>query len=458
MALNPFFLQGSQSEQNLVQQLINEQLKIYGVEVIYIPRKFLKNNTVIKENVLSQFDDNFAIEAYVKNYEGFAGGGDFLTKFGIKSGDELSLVISRERFEDFISPFLNSNEDFGLPIRPREGDLVYFPLSDTIFEIKFVEHEVDFYQLGKLYVYELRCEVFEFEDEKINTGIADVDDNFVENVGYTATLTLASIGSTATAIIPSITASNYSVNQIYLVDDGSGFTSVPTVAISTAPAGGVNATAKAVMRTKYGTTSIDKILITNSGSGYTSVPTVSIVGGGSTLGIATAGISTGSIRSIVLTNSGSNYAITPTVTLSSPGVGVTAVVEAVVSVAGTISELRIVNAGSGYTSVPTVTIGNPALTGIGTYQQLETIVGSSSSARASVINWNAPTKKLKVSIIDKRFSVGETIVGSASSASYTILSVDYDSIDNIEYSENKEIEDAADQLLDFTESNPFGEF
>ena len=111
MALNPFFLQGSPNEQRLVQELINEQLRIYGVEVIYIPRKFVRRETILREVSSSKFDDNFALEAYINNYEGYSGQGDILTKFGMSLKDDLSLIISKERFEDFISPFLESESD-----------------------------------------------------------------------------------------------------------------------------------------------------------------------------------------------------------------------------------------------------------------------------------------------------------------------------------------------------------
>jgi len=158
MALNPFFLQGSSGEQNLVQELINEQLKIYGIEVLYIPRKFVRQQTIIEEVQSSKFDDNFLLEAYVNNYDGYSGAGDIMTKFGVSVRDEVSLVISRERFEDFISPFLEGVDDSEIEVydRPREGDLVYFPLGKRLFEVKFVEHEKPFYQLGKNYVYEIQ--------------------------------------------------------------------------------------------------------------------------------------------------------------------------------------------------------------------------------------------------------------------------------------------------------------
>ena len=158
MALNPYFLQGSRGEQRLVQSLINEHLKIYGVEITFIPRKFVNRESIIEEVTASKFDDNFAIEAYVDTYDGYQGAGDVLTKFGMSLRDEVTLTISKERFEEFISPFMNSDEDIELASRPREGDLVYFPLGQRLFEIKFVEHEDPFYQLGSTYVYKLKCE------------------------------------------------------------------------------------------------------------------------------------------------------------------------------------------------------------------------------------------------------------------------------------------------------------
>ena len=138
MALNPYFLQGSQAEQRLVQDLVNEQLKIYGVEVTYIPRKYVNQQSIIEEVQSSKFDDNFAIEAYINTYDGYSGAGDVLTKFGMSLRDEVELTISKERFEDFISPIMSADEDIDLSSRPREGDLVFFPLGQRLFEIKFV--------------------------------------------------------------------------------------------------------------------------------------------------------------------------------------------------------------------------------------------------------------------------------------------------------------------------------
>ena len=222
MALNPFFLQGSFGEQRLVQELINEQLKIYGVEVTYIPRKYVRKQTIIEEVQSSKFDDNFLLEAYVNTYDGYSGAGDLMTKFGVSLRDELTVTVSRERFEDFISPFLEDKSDQEVEVsgRPREGDLIYFPLGKRLFEVKFVEHENPFYQLGKNYVYELKCELFEYEDEVFDTSI-DAIDTVLEDQGYILDLTMFSTGSGASATAS--VGTGY-IQKIFLDNDGSGFT------------------------------------------------------------------------------------------------------------------------------------------------------------------------------------------------------------------------------------------
>ena len=189
--LNPFFLQGSQSEQRLVQELINEQLRMYGVDVTYIPRKIVNRDTILNEVETSKFDDNYTIEAYVNTYEGHSGAGDILTKFGMSLRDELTITISKERFDDFIAMFIEgeSDDEIIFSSRPREGDLIYFPLGQRLFEVKFVEHEDPFYQLGKNYVYQLKCELFEYEDEVIDTSIDEIDTQ-VQDEGYITTLKL----------------------------------------------------------------------------------------------------------------------------------------------------------------------------------------------------------------------------------------------------------------------------
>ena len=241
--LNPFFQQGSKSEQNLIQDLINEQLKIFGVEVYYLPRKYVTSKTVIKEVIESKFDNAFPIEAYVDTYDGYNGLGTLMSKFGIQELDDLTITISKERFESYISPLIKNIADIELSTRPKEGDLIYFPLGDRLFEIKYVEHEKPFYQLQKNYVYQLTCELFRYEDEVIDTNIDDIDDNVVDS-GFIQTLTLVGSAVTATATAQIF---NGGVRRIILSNRGSGYTSVPTVAISSAPSGGLTATGIATM-------------------------------------------------------------------------------------------------------------------------------------------------------------------------------------------------------------------
>jgi hypothetical protein len=462
MALNPFFLQGSPNEQRLVQELINEQLRIYGVEVIYIPRKFVRRETILREVSSSKFDDNFALEAYISNYEGYSGQGDILTKFGMSLKDDLSLIISKERYEDFIAPFLETenDEEIVLSSRPREGDLIYFPLGQRLFEVKFVEHEQPFYQLGKLYVYELKCELFEYEDEVIDTSIDEIDTQ-IEDEGYITTLTLIGLGRTATAF--TTIATGY-IRQITLNNDGYGYTSIPTIGISSAPSGGTNASAKAITELKSGFYSIKQIVLTNAGTGYTVAPNISIIGNG--IGAAaTCGIETSQfgVISINLTDNGVGYSTAPYITITGIGVGETATaIASVVGTAQSVSSISITNPGVGYIITPGLTInGPPILTGIGTYVFNEIVTGSRSGTTARVKSWDFDTKILKVSFVNNvtpnGFFPGETIVGSISNAQYSVNTYSnwnpYD-----KYGDNLQIQTEAESILDFSESNPFGSY
>ena len=465
MALNPFFLQGSANEQRLIQELINEQLKIYGVEVTYIPRKFVRRETIIREVTSSKFDDNFALEAYLANYDGYSGAGDILTKFGMNLKDELTLIISKERFEDFISPFLEAmdEDEIVLSSRPREGDIVYFPLGKRLFEIKFVEHEQPFYQLGKTYVYELKCELFEYEDElggwnNTNTTVEEIDSVLV-NQGYMTSLELFPLGQTATGTATTI--SGY-VRRVILNNDGYDYTSVPNVAISSAPSGGTNATAVASIRQKGGVFSIEKILLTNPGFGYTLAPTATITGGNGARALATCEIVTNycGISTVGIQTFGSGYPVAPNVTFSTPTAGLAVTARGFVSISttGSITQILISDAGIGYTMNPVVTIDPPPIiTGIGTFSSNEIVTGSISGATARVKTWNKVENILKVGTTDGDFVPGDTIVGSASSARYSVRNVSQGEFQD-KYEQNDEIEQEADFIIDFSESNPFGNY
>ena len=374
MSLNPFFLQGSPNEQFLVQDLINEQLKIYGVEIYYLPRKIFKTDDIIREIQSSKFDDVFMLEAYINNYDGYAPDSDIMTKFGLRLKNEISLTISKERYEEFIAPFLEgissgiregriTEYDFAdLITRPKEGDLIYFPLGERLFEIKRVEVEKPFYQLGSNYIYELSCELYEYENELVDTSIEEVD-NTVEDEGYITSLTLVGSAVTATATASIATGA---INEIFLNNDGSGYTSAPTITFSDPPniAGGdIAATAVAITTSRANVRSILRIEITNGGSGYTTPPTILISGGGGTGAAATCSIGTTSVNTLTLTNSGNGYATVPTITFLRPdNLGATAT--ATVGAGGTISTL-LTNPGAGYTINPPVTIdGPPTRTGV----------------------------------------------------------------------------------------------
>ena len=477
MTLNPFFLQGSTNEQFLIQDIINEQLRIYGIEVYYLPRKIFKTDDILKEIQSSRFDDIFLIEAYLNNFDGYAPDSDIMTKFGLRLKNEISLTISRERYEEFIAPFLEgissgiregkiADYDFtDLVTRPREGDLVYFPLGERLFEIKRVESEKPFYQLGTNYVYELSCELYEYENELINTTIEEVD-NTVEDEGYLTNLIL--IGS-GTEIFANATAgiSSGAVSEVFLNNDGSGYTSTPTVTFSPAPFGGRTATAVAITTSIGNVKSIYRIEITDAGSGYLTPPSIVFSGPG-TGAAATCSIggTQFSVSTITVNNSGRGYVSNPIVTIEGPSIGVTATAVAITNSNTGIDSFRILNPGIGYTSSPEVTISGFSTVGVGTFVYNEIVTGQLSGTTARVRDFRtlssptpglSPITSMRVSLNTGKFSVGETIVGSTSSARYVVKSHDLESYDN-PYDANEEIEIEADGILDFTESNPFGEY
>lgn len=169
MATNFFFnnFQNSQ-EQILIEDLIIESIKIYGLDMVYLPRTPIDVDTIYGEDPLREYTHSVPVEMYIKNIEGFAGEGDFLSKFNIQIRDQITFSIARRAFENEVGSYESL-------VRPREGDLIFFPLNKKIFEIKFVEHEAIFYQLGALQMYDLKCELFEYNNEVFDTGILDVD-------------------------------------------------------------------------------------------------------------------------------------------------------------------------------------------------------------------------------------------------------------------------------------------
>ena len=485
MALNPYFTQGTTGEQNLVQDLINEQLKMYGVDIFYLPRKYLTTNSVIREVVQSKFDVAYPLEAYVDNYDEYSGGGNLLSKFGIQSQDEVRLIISRERFENYITPLIQNQDDIKLSTRPKNGDLIWFPLDDRIYEIKDIEYAKPYYQLQDLYVYELYCELFRYEDEVIATGIDEIDNELTGDdtdgttedgintiQGPTQTLTMVGTGVTAAAYTSVILQGG--LRTITLTNRGGGYSENPTVAISSAPTTNnivPYQTGIATVRTIGGIAycnknvssnlvSIQSVPITNPGAGYTAGPGIRFFGGGSdgAGAAATSFTGDGTLGVVTFTNHGGGFTTNPTVTISGPtGVGTTATAIAEINNAGIVTFFGFTNAGSGYTTsdVVNITFSEPSLTSTGTFVFNEIITGQTSGVTARVRTWNGTTNILEVASVTGDFRVGETITGGTSGASRVLRLRDIEP-DNVEFADNFTIETEADAILDFSEQNPFG--
>ena len=274
MARNLYFSEKVRSEMDLYADLVIESLKIYGQDVYYLPRDLVNEDVLLGDDVTSRFPTSHKIEMYIENAEGFDGEGDLFTRFGVEIRDEATFVVSRTRFSAQVRrPDNDIDTD-----RPTEGDLIYLPLTNKMFEIQHVEHEQPFYQIENLPVYKMRCTLFEYSGEDFDTGIEDIQD--IEKTGsYQYVLSVIPTGSGA--------------------------------ATATLDSDGVNS-----------------LILTDSGNYYTSTPTIRFIGGGDSsfsLGdsaTATATISGGRITGITLTDSGSNYATVPSVNFSGGNTGV----------------------------------------------------------------------------------------------------------------------------------------
>ena len=274
MARNLYFSEKVRSEMDLYADLVIESLKIYGQDVYYLPRDLVNEDVLLGDDVTSRFPTSHKIEMYIENAEGFDGEGDLFTRFGVEIRDEATFVVSRTRFSAQVR---RPDNDIATD-RPTEGDLIYLPLTNKMFEIQHVEHEQPFYQIENLPVYKMRCTLFEYSGEDFDTGIEDIQD--IEKTGsYQYVLSVIPTGSGA--------------------------------ATATLDSDGVNS-----------------LILTDSGNYYTSTPTIRFIGGGDSsfsLGdsaTATATISGGRITGITLTDSGSNYATVPSVNFSGGNTGV----------------------------------------------------------------------------------------------------------------------------------------
>lgn len=357
-------INGSTQEQRFMENLIVESIEIYGQDIYYLPRTYVNRDTILNEIENSTFTQALEVRAYVNNVEGWEGQGELLTKFGIRIEDKTTFIFSRKKFEEKV----DDNAVLNVEGRPNEGDLIWFPITKHLFEIKFVEVERPFYQLGKGYVWECQCELFEYADEQLDTGVAEID-----------------------AIETSF------ANSIKLVMDAGG----------------------------SGDFTVGEEIV---GDLYRAA--------------ATATIDSGAVDAITITDGGEHYksALPPTVTFSAaPEGGTTATGTAVVSSAGIVTGITITEAGAGYTTAPTVTIDY-----------------SPKDSRAEVKSWNSGTRELQIINRSGTFNTSETIKGITSGALWSPESYNTLNNTNSNFDQNYNYETEDDDILDFTEVNPFG--
>ena len=360
----PTYYAGHSGEQGLVQDLVDEQIKLFGTDIYYIPRIVLQDST-LDEVRYSKYQEQFQIEMILQNVMGFGDNAEFISKFGLRITDEIIFRVSTRRWDEEVA---EHSPSLTVTSRPNEGDLLYFPLTQDIYEIKFVGKEEPFFQFGKIQFYAITAEIYEIGSDDFDTGIEEIDD--VE-------VTFAS----------SI--------KLFMDPGGSGDFTVGEEIV------GDEFLAKAT-----GTTdgdAVDSITITDGGSHYKQAtpPTVTITGGGGTGATATAAVSsTGLVNSILITSGG-----------------------------------------TGYTSAPTVTIDY-----------------SPKDNRAEVKSWDSATRALEVYNRTGTFTTAEIVTGLTSGATWSPETFDTLNNTNSNYDQNRQIEDSGDEIIDWTEGNPFGEF
>ncbi|AOO04033.1 neck protein [Synechococcus phage S-RIM2] len=357
-------LNGSAQEQTFMENLIVESIELYGQDIYYLPRTYVNRDTILNEVESSSFTQALSVRAYVNNVEGWEGQGELLSKFGVRIEDKTTFVFSRKKFTEKV----DDNAVLNVEGRPNEGDLIWFPTTKHLFEISFVEAERPFYQLGKGYVWECQCELFEYSDEELDTGVAAID----------------AIETTF-------------ANAIKLVMDAGG----------------------------TGDFTVGEEIV---GDLYRATATATITGD--------------AVSAITVTDGGEHYksALPPTVTITGGG-GSGATATATVSSAGIVTGITITAGGTGYTTAPTVAVDY-----------------SPKDSRAEVKSWNSGTRELQVINRTGTFNTAETVMGLTSGALWSPET--YNTLNNVNTADsidqNYSFETQDDDIIDFTESNPFG--
>jgi len=358
----PTYYQGDSGEQGLYQDLVDEQIKLFGSDIYYMPRTILQDYT-LDDIVYSKYESQFQIEMLLQNVEGFGDTSEFISKFGLRITDEVKFRVSTRRWDE-------ASTGYNLTVdgRPNEGDLLYFPLTKDLYEIKFVEREQPFYQFGKIQYYTMTAEIYEYGSDDISTGVAEIDE--IETTFSSAIKLVMDPGGSGDFIVGEEVVGDEFLAKATATTDGDA---------------------------------VDGITITDSGLHY-------------------------------------NSALPPTVTISGGG-GNGATATATVSSSGLVTGILITNGGSGYTTAPDITIDY-----------------SPKDNRAEVKSWDSSTRDLQVINRTGTFTTAETITGLTSGAKWSPESYDTLNNTNSTYDQNRVIEDSADDIIDWTEGNPFGEF
>ena len=452
---------GVATEQNLVQDLVDEQIKLFGSDVFYIPRVHLKDKT-LGEVIQSEFNQSYMIEMFLVNVEGFGAGAEFVSKFGLRITDEITFVVSRRRWEQSANPALNLAVDG----RPNEGDLIYFPLTEDLYEIKYVERENPFFQLGKQYFYQLTAEIYEQGADKFDTGIDEIDDVEREFSNITTLNVGLTTRETATGTV--VVDTNGNIVSATLTSGGTGYNTAPSVTVN--PSGNASG--------GYITTSISdggvvSLLVEQGGTGYdpNNPPTITI----DTPPEAVQFISDEHVVIGGFTQQGGGR----TWTSADKVITVTAIGGFDPTFATTtqkkyfywkfedkrISYVYTFN-GTTATTVPVHFYYDSANVKyvINAWEETTTSGGQAtmydlmSATIAEVADWNGVTNTLEVMNRTGNFLDGDMIRGVESNAIYTLGTCSTIDNQSTEYDQNKAIEDGADDLIDWGEKNPFGEF
>ncbi len=266
MATNRYISQRVRSEQNLYEDLIIESIQFYGQDVYYLPREIVNRDPIFIDDVPSRFSDSYKVEMYIENQDGFDGEGDLFTKFGIELRDQATFVVARKRWQSLIGDYLDSQK-----FRPREGDLIFLPMSESIFQIMKVETETPFYQLSQLPTFRLQCELFEYNDEDFDTGIEGID--IVEQESAFKYELVMSDYLSSSAELSSVIDSEGKVTDLNIIESGENYTTVPT-AIFSSPSDPSGVTAEVTLEISDG--SVTGGTIENQGSLYDTAPTVTV--------------------------------------------------------------------------------------------------------------------------------------------------------------------------------------